>query len=41
MNYFTLKEAQPSEKTLQLIRQIARLYPSTHANNSSYDICMN
>lgn len=42
MKYFTPQRIQPSEKTLQLIRQVARLY--TYANQGDkHDVvmCMN
>jgi hypothetical protein len=38
MNYFTPNEVKPSEKTLQLIRQIARL---CHVKDGKYNMCMN
>lgn len=41
MNYFTPNEAEPSEKTLQLIRQIARLYTRAYAKDGNYEMCMN
>lgn len=41
MNHFTPKEAEPSEKTLHLIRQIARLYTQAYAKGDKYNICIN
>ena len=41
MNYFTPNEVKPSEKTLQRIRQIARLCQRAHMKDGKYNVCMN
>ena len=40
MKYFTQEELKPSEKTLNIIRQIAYTYRLTKANGSSNAYCM-
>ena len=41
MKYFTPEELTPSEKTLNMIRQIAHCYKSIQVNGQRYTICLN
>ena len=41
MKYFTQKEALPSEKTLQIIRQIAYTYRVARVNGKNTAFCLN
>lgn len=40
MKYFTKEELQPSEKTLNFIRQIAYSYRLAQANNRNEPYCV-
>lgn len=40
MKYFTQEELQPSEKTLNFIRQIAYSYRLAQANNRNKPYCV-
>lgn len=41
MTYFTQEEAQPSEQTLSLIRQIAYTYRILTINGKKHSYCLN
>ena len=41
MKYFTPEELKPSEKTLNMIRQIAHCYKSIQVNGQRYIVCLN
>ncbi len=41
MKYFTPEELKPSEKTLNMIRQIAHCCKSIQVNGQRYTICLN
>ena len=41
MKYFTQKEAKPSEKTLNIIRQIAYTYRVITVNGKQEVFCLN
>lgn len=41
MKYFTPEELSPSEKTLYIIRKIARIYRYDHAAGGAAPSCMN
>ena len=41
MKYFTQKETLPSEKTLQIIRQIAYTYRAIKVNGKNEVFCLN
>lgn len=41
MKFFTQEEIEPSEKALNLIRQIAYSYRVAHTNSKGVAYCMN
>jgi hypothetical protein len=41
MKFFTPEEIEPSEKTLNIIRQIARTYRVVHVNGKEISYCIN
>jgi len=41
MNYFTSEEITPSEKTLNIIRQIAYSYRTIKVNGTTQVLCLN
>lgn len=41
MKHFTLEEAQPSKRTLDIIRAIAYTYRVINVNGKKYGYCIN
>lgn len=41
MKHFTQEDLKPSEKTLNIIRQIAYTYRAMRANGSTLSYCLN